>query len=455
MTIHADAYYRTYNCPDDVSKVSFSTCVRHWAFCVCTRVRETPEDECAHLGRILDEAWTESGIRCHVMQLLAEDDAANTDRVAVYRIAGLVMGIIKATFFCAADIMNDRETVLAGLQKLGTDLADLITLVWMENAEIRPSKDSFWWKTYQVAVRRPCAFFERVKLLAPEQEVAFDEPEPEPPKLFPRQQAAFDSLRLLIHAKRCKLNAGGIAPTFHTLILGPSGSGKSHVVRAVAKHEGMGFYEINVSSWLPSGSRTQKSTPERLAAFVDSNRTGIIFLDEADKLHPKNEHTSDFTRFLIDELFGLLDARVSHWEGWSEQLAIKLKHDHFIVLAGAWQQAYNEAFLSHQILGGSWANLSIREGFLDNNWLPTELLNRVSSHLIEILPPDTNDIIARLSSVRTGLGLPEDQAGIEEAAKEIMEAQKGIRGIEEYLITEWFKVQTSCPNPRDPDDIPF
>ncbi len=389
------------------------------------------------------------------MQLLAEDEASNTDRVAVYRIAGLIMGLIKATFFTGTDIMDNREAVLAGLQKLPTDLTDLITLVWMENAEIRPPKDSFWWKTYQVAVRRPCAFFERAKLLAPEQEVAFDEPEPEPPKLFTRQQAAFDSLRLLIHAKRCKLHAGGITPTFHTLILGPSGSGKSHVVRAVAKYEGMGFYEINVSSWLPSGSRTQKSTPERLAAFVDSNRSGIIFLDEADKLHPKSEHTSDFTRYLIDEVVGLLDGRVSHWESWSEQLANKLKHDYFIVLAGAWQQAYTEAFLSHQILGGTWANLSILEGFLENNWLPTELLNRVSSHLIEILPPETSDIVSRLRSVRAGLGLPEDHAGIEKEAREIMEAQKGIRGIEEYLITEWFKTQSNCPTPGDADDIPF
>jgi hypothetical protein len=365
------------------------------------------------------------------------------------------MGLIKVTFFSGTDIFEERETVLAAIQKLGADLADIVALIWIEEKEIRPSKDHFWWMNYNLAVRRPCAILERAKLLPREQEIAFDEPAPEPTWLFSRQRAAFDELRLLILAKRSGLKAGGIAPSFHALLLGPSGSGKSYVVQAVAQIEAMGFYEINVSSWMPSGSRAQKSTPERLAAFVDSNARGIIFLDEVDKLHPKSNQTSDWTRYLVDELMGLLDGRVSHWEGWTAVLAEKLKRHFFLVLAGAWQQAYDDAFRAHQLLGGTWDNLSIREGFLENNLLPTELLNRVSSHLIEVLAPDSGDLIARLESVRSGLGLPEDPNGIEVAAKEIMEAQKGIRGIEEYLISQWFKTQTNRSNPEDADDIPF
>ena len=455
MIIHADTLYRIYNCPDVHSKVSFSTCVRHWCFCVCSRIRETPDDGAAHLARILDEAWGESGIRCHVMQLLAEDDTNNKERKTVYQIAGLVMGLIKVTFFSGTDIFEERETVLAAIQRLGADLADIVALIWIEEKEVRPSKDYFWWKNYNLAVRRPCAILERAKLLPPEQEIAFDEPAPEPTRLFSRQRAAFDELRLLILAKRSGLKAGGIAPSFHALLLGPSGSGKSYVVQAVAQIEAMGFYEINVSSWMPSGSRAQKSTPERLAAFVDSNARGIIFLDEVCKLHPRSCQTSDWTRYLVDELMGLLDGRVSHWEGWTAVLAEKLKRHFFLVLAGAFQQAYEDAFPAHQLLGGTWDNHSIKEGFLENNWLPTELLNRVSSHLIEVLAPDSGDIIARLESVRSGLGLPEDPTGIEVAAKEIMEAQKGIRGIEEYLISEWFKTQNKRSNQADADDIPF
>ena len=140
---------------------------------------------------------------------------------------------------------------------------------------------------------------------------------------------------------------------------------------------------------------------------------------------------------------------MAFWEGWSEQLARKLDQSFFIILSGAWQAAYQQAFRVHSLLGGDWSNLSIAESFLEENHLPKELLNRISTNVIEILPPTREELKEMILAVQSDLGLEENDQEAAREAQEIVEERKGVRGIEAYMLERWMAKQREVPVLRD------
>ena len=260
--------------------------------------------------------------------------------------------------------------------------------------------------------------------------------------LLSGQVAAFDGLRLMLKARRERLTAGGIKPRLHGLVIGPSGSGKTHVVRAVAECENLPIYEQSAGSWMPQGSKSELNSARRIAQFVDANETGIIYLDEVEKPFPPDlSKTVPWERYCTDEFMSLLDAKVAQWDGWSVPLAEKLDRSFFIVLSGAWQAAYSAAYKTHRILGGDWTNLSIADSFLDDNHLPPELLNRVSTNVIEVLPPSKEELAEMILNVQRDLLVNVDENEARLIANEISEERKGVRAVEEFLLKKWMQKQ--------------
>jgi len=256
------------------------------------------------------------------------------------------------------------------------------------------------------------------------------------------QVAAFDALRLMLRARRERLTAGGIKPRLHGLVIGPSGSGKTHVVRAVAESENLPIFEQSAGSWMPQGSKAETSSARRIAQFVTANDTGIIYLDEIEKPFPPDlSKTVPWERYCTDEFMSLLDAKVAQWESWSVPLAQKLDQSFFIVLSGAWQSAYLAAYKAHRILGGDWTNLSIADSFMDDNHLPPELLNRVSTNVIEVLPPSIDELAEMIERVQYDLGVIVDPTEAQKIAKEIAQERKGVRAVEEFMLKRWMSQQ--------------
>ena len=209
---------------------------------------------------------------------------------------------------------------------------------------------------------------------------------------------------------------------------------------------------------MPIGSKTEAPSAVKIADFVQNVNEGVIFLDEADKLRPRHKNTTDWTRYLLDDVMSLLDARVLRWDGWNRELAAKLASNFIFLLAGAWQEAYTSAFLPHHLLGGTWDSLSIADTFLDENWLPDELIFRVCSKVVEIAQPPTSAIRERLHAIHSELEIYADPSDIAIAASQISESRKGFRGIEEYLVERWFDIQRgTLPKQQqlDQDDFPF
>ena len=123
-------------------------------------------------------------------------------------------------------------------------------------------------------------------------------------------------LRLATSSVRGKLN---LATRTHTLIAGPSGSGKSYIARALSKETRLPLWESNVSSWIVLGSRAGKSSLADLVDWIHTHPKGIIFLDELDKPFPNSNSgnmsvsqisSSDWINAIRMEIHDILDARI-------------------------------------------------------------------------------------------------------------------------------------------------
>lgn len=451
--------FRLFNLPDIHATDSFAIGVLRWCRFVEKRMKSTPVDQIAEkFPDLLVAAWKTTHIRCQACEnlldwaavALASDARAFAD--TVYETIRIVQyGII----FHANPAMVVREFLKHEREHAGQ--LDYMTLLWTNEEFVAHPSDRFAWRDFPVKAGWPTAIFyiedHKPRLTPPVTLAAADETmDASRTSLLSGQQNAFDQLGLMLRARREKLTAAGMTPRLHGLLLGPSGSGKTHVVRCFARAMSLPIFEQSAASWLPQGAKTDLVSAKKLAQFVGTHGEGIIFIDEIEKPFPADLlNSSAWERANADELMSLLDAKTGEWEGWTSVLAQKLDRDFFVVLSGAWQDAYLKSLHIHELLGGDWTNLSIADEFFDNNHLPPELLNRVSTNLIEVLPPSRAELSRMILSVQRDLGLPHNAGEAERIAKEIVEGRKGLRGVEEFMLRAWMKMNSSGQPPETTD----
>ena len=153
------------------------------------------------------------------------------------------------------------------------------------------------------------------------------------PVLTRSQTEVLALLKGFLCLRRNAREIAGIFPRCHPLITGPSGAGKTFLVKLLAAQNRLPFLDLNVSNWLVNGAMTKPHTEEVLADFVKRNAEGIIFIDEVDKIHGQQ----DWTRHVQQEVYALLDARMNTFPSWDEGLRLKLVSRFMIVGAGTWQ----------------------------------------------------------------------------------------------------------------------
>ena len=134
-------------------------------------------------------------------------------------------------------------------------------------------------------------------------------------KLFHYQESAFQELLRTAEAFfEPRWHDFSVKPRFSRLVVGPSGAGKTHIVRALAKHLGIPLFSIDVSNWVllcASGAERNGETWHHICNFVSKNDKGIIFLDELDKLGRSGDRAdSAWNQHLRVELYSLLDGRI-------------------------------------------------------------------------------------------------------------------------------------------------
>ena len=246
-----------------------------------------------------------------------------------------------------------------------------------------------------------------------------------------------------------------IKPRFHTLVVAPTGVGKSALATMAAAEisetSGMGsnveLFRLSVPGWIPGGS-----TSRSIAQAVALNSRTLLVLDELDKatntLSGGGSGTSSgWQQHCLLEIFDLLDGR---WPPGLKSpddsddneiplntLTKKLQETVFILAIGTFQDYFDNSGSRRTIGFGSETD-AVDEISCDDliQKLPRELVNRFSG-LIRL--PELQTDHYRLIAKQACDSLPERmrQAFSEAVATRIgaaIAAKKGVRFLEESLM---------------------
>ena len=211
-----------------------------------------------------------------------------------------------------------------------------------------------------------------------------------------------------------------ITPRWHQLVIGRTGTGKTHLARFLSDSQETPLLTLTTSTWIIRCGHTgggNRTWPD-IIKFIKENERGIIFLDEIDK----TDDRSPYTIAVKIETFLLLDGEIptgsnhvtKNKEGFEvdheltseESYAIskKLKENFLIIAAGAFQDTMESLKKSKVGFQESDANEPVPNHDELAKVLPRELVNRFAR--IHCLPyPGKEDYQAMIT--QTAKTLPE------------------------------------------------
>jgi hypothetical protein len=180
--------------------------------------------------------------------------------------------------------------------------------------------------------------------------------------LSPQQQKVMDALlpvaEIATDGSRENLT---VMPRCHSLIAGPSGSGKSYVARKIAEELNLPCIVINVATWVIIAAKSEPWTWTTLCDWLAGIEAGVLVLDEIEKNSTGNY--ADYATYARMEQHDLLDgvipvaAKLPEVDGGNSLLdfmsppppappvdravlAKRLRERVFVVGCGAWQSAW-------------------------------------------------------------------------------------------------------------------
>jgi len=228
------------------------------------------------------------------------------------------------------------------------------------------------------------------------------------PVLSVSQQAAVKRLNRYWDLLVEQTVIAGIKPRTSGLIIGPSGVGKTHVVREFAGRKGVPMIDINIGSWIVTGAKAEPAFIETLGKFVDENESGVVFIDEVDKLHG----TSDWNKSIQQEAYALLDRRMETFSGWHDDRLTRFKQSYLIVGAGTWQHLQPARTKCIGFGGENKGTPTMKVDLDTQTSIPDELLFRFNADLIFIDPLSVAELREKIQQIYAELALDEPAARI-------------------------------------------
>lgn len=272
--------------------------------------------------------------------------------------------------------------------------------------------------------------------------------------LSPQQQHALTKLLPVARIATSGSRAGlPVLPRTHSLLIGPSGSGKSHLARRLGDMLGIPTLVVNVATWMIAGSRADPWTISQIADWLDRlPGAGVLVLDEIDKINLPNEWTRNVRVEIHDLLDGVLPAATklpieslpaeSFPQGsgidQKEELERILRERVMVIGCGAWQSAWRG---NARTLGFAPGTKSIlpepptREQILQE--IDPELRQRFRDEIVllpTMLPADYARVAGDIARQIPPDLLPAWQKEIGGVLRRAADGSLGMRALEELLL---------------------
>lgn len=211
--------------------------------------------------------------------------------------------------------------------------------------------------------------------------------------IYDYQKPIYEKLLLTAKAKRLHqhMPPNSINPRLHRLVIGSSGSGKTHIARQVGQELGWPVLTINVSAWMILGC---KETPTwlRICEFFrdyQDSKNFLIILDELDKVWGMDS----WTRYLRVEVFSLMDGLlpVGVSEDVCPNLVYRCLKNTLVMGCGAFQDAFDEK----PSLGFNPQEATPKSSHDLSRYIPREVVNRFDSEIL-VMPELTRKDYERM-----------------------------------------------------------
>ncbi len=197
----------------------------------------------------------------------------------------------------------------------------------------------------------------------------------------------------------------GIQLRTTALLVGPSGVGKTALVRQLGTSLDVPVLKLTYGDWIISGARIEPNTLRRVQMALDRHPRVIIHVDELDKFHFSEDA---WTRSVMAEIYCLLDRDLGGGgtlaSPWKPEHAEKLRRNVFLVGSGTWsdlwakQKAPSIGFCPGSASAGGDMNRRVRHAGV----IPDELLNRFNADWIMLEPYTVEDFRSIAGQLKLG-----------------------------------------------------
>jgi hypothetical protein len=379
--------------------------------------------ESLDLDEALRAAHTQYRLRIHALETLAYrcGESAIKDRLEVARAEELARDVCEAVRLMFG---TDREAISTAFDALDAlNLGGLLVARTISSPP--PPRDLAGWKClHEPPTNGQVAAIKRSALDEPPIEL-----EDKPPRkvvLTAAQRSASHDLQHFYTLHRIEEEIAGIATRPQPLLVAPTGSGKTFLVRNFAQERALPLLELDSGGWILSGASTKPSTFITVQSFIEEHTSGLILIDELDKFGTDKEQDG-WNRGVRQEVFALLDRRLSGVAGWKKESTAKLAR-FYIVGCGTWQSIFDRP----APIGFVEGQRNVKADLRAQTSIPIELLFRFNANVILLGPPTRAEFAERIVAIHRELRLdpPDD---LESLTAEAEGSGQNTRWLEGYL----------------------